>query len=137
MAPRRRKTKNKGVGHIDSLLRAHNAVVTKHFTDAPFVPYTFRHTFASRCAEAGVGLVELSALLGHTDVKTAMRYIHVLKEQKVQAVGKLENYIELKKQFKLRAEARTSGRARTMVARCREVDRGGDGATPGRGGCRI
>lgn len=102
---RRPKTKNKEVRHVTSLKKAHEAVIKRHFTDAPFVPYDFRHTFASRCVAAGVGLAELAALLGHADVSTTMRYVHVLKQQKIAAVGKLEKYIQLTKQFKLRAEA--------------------------------
>ncbi len=74
------KTKNKGLGYVTSLKKAHLMLIEKHFTDAPFVPYDFRHTFASRCVQAGVGLAELAALLGHLSLDTRMRYVHVPKQ---------------------------------------------------------
>lgn len=47
--------------------------------------HTLRHTFATRCIEAGVDIKTLSELLGHSDVKTTMnRYVHssfLLKQQ--------------------------------------------------------
>lgn len=101
---RRPKTKNKQVGHVATLKKAHERAIEKHFTAAPFVPYDFGHTFASRCVQAGAGLAELVALLGHADVSTTMRYIHVLKEQEIAAVDKLGECVHLAKQFRLRAE---------------------------------
>lgn len=39
--------------------------------------HALRHTFATRCVEAGFDLKSLSEILGHTDVKTTLnRYVH-------------------------------------------------------------
>lgn len=54
--------------------------------------YDLRHTFASRMAMAGVDLVTLAALLGHSRVQMVMRYAHPIEEHKVEAMQKLENF---------------------------------------------
>lgn len=54
--------------------------------------YDLRHTFASRMAMAGVDLVTLAALLGHSRVQMVMRYAHPVEAHKVDAVAKLENF---------------------------------------------
>jgi integrase len=54
--------------------------------------YDLRHTFASRMAMAGVDLVTLAALLGHSRVQMVMRYAHPVEEHKIEAIQKLENY---------------------------------------------
>jgi len=97
---RRPKTKNREVGHIGSLKKAHERIIKKYFAEVPFVPYAFRHTFATRCVQAGVDLANLAALLGHTDVTMTMKYVHVQKEQKIAAVDKLQKYVALAKNFK-------------------------------------
>jgi len=97
---RRPKIKNKEVGHIKSLKKAHERIIKKYFAEAPFVPYALRHTFATRCVQAGVDLPNLAALLGHTDVTMTMKYVHVQKEQKIAAVDKLQKYVALAKKFK-------------------------------------
>lgn len=102
---RRPKIKNKEVGHIESLKKAHERIIRKHFAQTPFVPYAFRHTFATRCVQAGVGLPILAALLGHTDVTMTMKYVHVLKEQKIAAVDKLAKYVHVATKFKESQEA--------------------------------
>jgi len=54
--------------------------------------YDLRHTFASRMAMAGVDLVTLAALLGHSRIEMVMRYAHPVEEHKIDAIGKLEEY---------------------------------------------
>jgi integrase len=39
-------------------------------------PHLFRHTYASRLRDAGVGLGDIQLLLGHVDVRTTDRYAH-------------------------------------------------------------
>ncbi len=39
--------------------------------------HLFRHTFASRAAQAGVSLYKIAAWLGHTDVRTTQIYAHL------------------------------------------------------------
>jgi len=39
--------------------------------------HTLRHTFASRLAQSGANLVAIQNLLGHSDIRTTMRYAHI------------------------------------------------------------
>jgi integrase len=51
--------------------------------------HTFRHTFAARLTHAGVDLVTVKELLGHSAVSMTMRYAHTNHEAKARAVGLL------------------------------------------------
>jgi integrase len=42
-----------------------------------FRPYDARHTFCSWLVKEGVPLPEVQAIMGHKDIKTTMRYIHL------------------------------------------------------------
>lgn len=44
-----------------------------------FTPHCFRHSFASRLAQAGMSLQAISLLLGHSDTKMTQRYAHLVK----------------------------------------------------------
>lgn len=46
--------------------------------------HTLRHTHATRLIQAGLSLYEVKAVLGHTDIRTTMRYAH-LEQAKVTA----------------------------------------------------
>jgi site-specific recombinase XerD len=54
--------------------------------------YDCRHTFATRMVEAGVDLVTLAALMGHSKIQMVLRYAHPTKEHQVQAIRKLEEF---------------------------------------------
>jgi site-specific recombinase XerD len=48
-----------------------------------FVVYDFRHSFATRFAEAtGGDVVALAAILGHANLRTVMRYVHISREHR-------------------------------------------------------
>lgn len=52
--------------------------------------HTLRHTFATRCIEAGVDVKTLSEILGHSDVKTTLnKYVHSSFDLKQKSVDKL------------------------------------------------
>lgn len=52
--------------------------------------HALRHTFATRCVEAGFDIKTLSEILGHTDVKTTLnRYVHSSYELKKSNMEKL------------------------------------------------
>jgi integrase len=96
---RRPKTKNHEVLHIESLRKAHDALIAKHFADAPFTLYTFRHTFATRLVQSGVELPVIAELLGHSDISTTIRYIHPAQQLKIDAVDRLQKYVAIAKEF--------------------------------------
>lgn len=53
--------------------------------------HALRHTFATRCIEAGVDVKTLSEMLGHSDVKTTLnKYVHSSFELKQQSMKQLE-----------------------------------------------
>lgn len=53
--------------------------------------HSLRHTFATRCIEAGFDVKTLSEILGHTDVKTTLnRYVHSSYELKQSNMEKLK-----------------------------------------------
>lgn len=53
--------------------------------------HALRHTFATRCVEAGVDVKTLSEMLGHSDVKTTLnKYVHSSFELKQQSMKQLE-----------------------------------------------
>ncbi len=45
-----------------------------------FVLYDFRHTAATRWAERGMGVETIAKLLGHANLRTVMRYVHLSQE---------------------------------------------------------
>ncbi|MCR9064450.1 MAG: site-specific integrase [Cytophagales bacterium] len=53
-------------------------------------PHIGRHTFATRFLNAGGRLEVLQKLLGHTDIKTTMIYVHVTLQDKVDQVNLLD-----------------------------------------------
>jgi len=55
-----------------------------------FVPYDFRHTFATRAAESGMPVATLAAVLGHADLRSVMKYVHVRQEARDRAMEQFE-----------------------------------------------
>jgi integrase len=55
-----------------------------------FVLYDFRHTFATRAAEAGMPVATLAAILGHADLRSVMKYVHVRQEAQDRAMLEFE-----------------------------------------------
>ena len=51
--------------------------------------YTLKHTAASRMIRAGVDIVTVSEILGHSDIKMTMRYCHSEGASKRDAIEKV------------------------------------------------
>jgi integrase len=51
--------------------------------------HDLRHTAATKMIEAGVDLVTVSKILGHSSIQMTMRYAHPTPENMQRAVGKL------------------------------------------------
>jgi len=52
--------------------------------------HTLRHTFASQLSANCVPIRTIQELLGHSDIKTTMRYTHVSPSNLIEAIGTLE-----------------------------------------------
>jgi integrase len=78
---------------ITKLNKPHCTAV-KRSKVARFRLYDLRHTFATRAIEAGVDLITLAALLGHSRIVMVQRYAHPGEEHKADAMRKLEGFCD-------------------------------------------
>jgi len=72
------------------VMRRHKAICKRLGLD--FRLYDFRHTYGSRMAMAGVDLMTLRELMGHSSITITQRYCHPTPEHKLAAVAKLVEY---------------------------------------------
>jgi integrase len=77
---------------IRSVRKAHDAAIKRAGLQEHFRLYDLRHTYATRAAQAGIDVLTLAALLGHTAVQMTSRYVHPTDQHKQEAVQKLEAY---------------------------------------------
>jgi len=61
-------------------------------TGVQFSPHTLRKTFARNMWLAGVKVEVISSLLGHTDVRTTMKYLGIDQDDQLTAQNKLEQF---------------------------------------------
>ena len=73
---------------LPGIQSAHARALTASGVDA-FRPYDLRHTWATRAAEAGIDLVTLASMLGHSRIQMVMRYAHPTQTHRVSALEKL------------------------------------------------
>jgi integrase len=79
-------------GPIVKVNSAHTATV-KRSKVVPFRLYDLRHTWATRMAMAGVDLVTLAAMLGHSRIQMVLRYAHPTEEHQFAAMEKRQRYM--------------------------------------------
>lgn len=77
---------------IRSVRKGHDAAVRRASISEHFRLYDLRHTYATRAAQAGVDVLTLANLLGHTTVQMTNRYVHPTDQHKREAVEKFEAY---------------------------------------------
>lgn len=72
-----------------------NDVFPEFLRKAKINKFTFhdlRHTSATRMVECGIDLIVVKEILGHSDIKTTMRYAHPVPEIKLKAIKALNDY---------------------------------------------
>lgn len=79
---------------IVSLQRAHDRVMRKLGYGEGWVIYDFRHTFATRFAEAtGGDVVALATILGHSNLRTVMKYVHPSQKYSNAAMETMDRWV--------------------------------------------
>jgi integrase len=79
-------------GHIENQHSQHRRVI-KRIGITHFPPYTFRHTFASRCAHGGMDRFTLARLMGHSSTKMVEQYyVHVTESHMAHGVEKAQSF---------------------------------------------
>jgi integrase len=71
---------------------AHDRAV-KDSKVAHFRLYDLRHTWATRAVEAGIDLVTLAAMLGHSKINMVLRYAHPTQEHQTKAMERMEQFV--------------------------------------------
>lgn len=89
--PGRTPTGQRSLGALQRVCR--RAVVAAGFAKKVSL-HTLRHSYATHLLEAGVDLVTIQRLLGHRDLQTTARYVHVTATRLAGVPGLLENLPE-------------------------------------------
>lgn len=73
----------------DNFRKAFASAVQRAGLPGRVTPHTLRHTFAAWLAQAGVDLLSIRDLLGHTDTATTLIYTHLSPNRYVTAIHKI------------------------------------------------
>jgi integrase len=80
--------------HVGTLARINRIRLEANESAVPrFRLYDLRHTWATRAAMAGIDLVTLAAMLGHSRIQMVLRYAHPTEEHQFAAMKKLEAFV--------------------------------------------
>ena len=86
----------KGTPTKNSTYDAHILKLTRKAEIQNFSMHTLRHTFATRCIEAGMRPKTLQQILGHSSINITMNlYVHVTDEEKNKEMQKFEAYASM------------------------------------------
>ena len=71
---------------------AHYQALEESEIQPPFQIYDLRHTYGTRAIESGTDPLTLMRLMGHQDLKTTTRYVHLSKTHLAEAQLRIERY---------------------------------------------
>jgi len=77
---------------MNDLHHAHERAVKASGIEPRFRLYDLRHTYGTRAIEGGMNPLTLSKLMGHADLKTTMRYVHLSKQHLAEAQRQVEEF---------------------------------------------
>jgi integrase len=95
---------HKGFGSPDwnrpmsQLWNAHKEALQKSKIQPPFTLYDCRHTYGTRAIEGGINPLSLMRLMGHANLATTNRYVHLSQNHLAEAQKRIEAY-RLEKAF--------------------------------------
>jgi integrase/recombinase XerD len=72
--------------------KAHREALRESDVNPPFQIYDLRHTYGTRAIEAGMDSMTLARPVGHADLKTTQRYVHLSKRHLAEAQRRIENF---------------------------------------------
>jgi integrase len=75
-----------------TIQKQHESALEESGIKPAFRLYDLRHTYGTRTAESGVEALTLMRLMGHSDLKTTMRYVHLSKRHLAEASQKAAAY---------------------------------------------
>jgi integrase/recombinase XerD len=86
-----------GRGHdwarsMNELEPAHRRALRESGIVPSFRVYDLRHTYGTRAVEGGTDPLTLMRLMGHADLKTTARYVHLSKRHLAEAQKRIEEY---------------------------------------------
>jgi len=71
---------------------AHLRALRNSGIQPPFRLYDLRHTYGTRAVEAGIDVFSVAKLMGHADLRTTERYVHLSKTHLEDAQKKIERF---------------------------------------------
>jgi integrase len=86
--------------------KAHERALRASKISPRFRLYDLRHTFGTRAAEAGTDSLTLARLMGHKDLKTTARYVHLSKRHLAEAQKQIETFRRKRESVELRGVRR-------------------------------
>jgi integrase len=77
---------------MNDLHHAHDRALKASGIEPRFRIYDLRHTYGTRAIEAGMNPLTLAKLMGHADLKTTQRYVHLSKQHLGEAQKRMEDF---------------------------------------------
>jgi site-specific recombinase XerD len=77
---------------MSELHPAHYAALDESKIEPRFQVYDLRHTYGTRAIESGTDSLTLMRLMGHADLKTTSRYVHLSNRHLAEAQKRIEVY---------------------------------------------